>query len=310
MTSILALRAAGLGDLLTALPALRALRRIGEVTLAIPEWLAPISMWSGATDAIHPTERLNSPPPLGPFDIAVDLHGCGPESHRWLFRTSPSRLIAFRNDAVPESDSGPPWDDDEHEVMRWCRLLRHAGIPADPRDLRISAPPDPLPAHEGPRAIIHPGAKDAARRWPAERWTDVARWLGGRGHTVIITGSAGELPLASAIADAAGLPRDSVIAGDTDVLGLAGVMGGADIVLSGDTGAAHLAAALDRPSVAIYGPTSPTRWGPAPSRDRVVLWAGAEDDPHAGRPSAGLLAIGADEVLAAIADLDARRRAA
>ena len=41
--------------------------------------------------------------------------------------------IAFAHDEVPETAGMPQWRTGEHEVARWCRLLAHAGIPADPR---------------------------------------------------------------------------------------------------------------------------------------------------------------------------------
>lgn len=300
MTSILALRAAGLGDLLTALPALRALRRVGRVTLATPLWLAPLALWADGADEVLRTDDLEDSPPRLARDIAVNLHGHGPQSHRWLLASEPRRLIAFAHADVPESYGGPVWNGGEHEVIRWCNLVTSAGFAADPRDLLVSAPPDPLPPSDIPRVVIHAGAKDAARRWPVERWSKVARSLAGRGYDVVCTGSENELAIASGVALMAGLPRTAVIAGETDVLGLAGVLAGARLVLSGDTGVAHLAAALDRPSVTIYGPTSPSVWGPAPAPYREILWAGIGGDAHAPTPSAGLLRISVEQVMGAV----------
>lgn len=311
MTEILALRAAGLGDLLTVVPALRALRRAGRVTLVTPGWLAPLARWARVADALLDADGLGATPPSLRPDVAVNLHGRGPESHRWLLATHPDRLVAFANPDVAASASGPRWDDDDHEVLRWCRLVLDAGYDPDPHDLRIATPPDPLRGTaRGRRAVLHPGAKDPARRWPADRWSVIARALGERGYEIVLTGAARERALASRVARRAGLGRDAVLAGETDVLGLAGVVAHAHLVVSGDTGVAHLAAALDRPAVAIYGPTSPSRWGPAPSAGRTVLWAGVESDPHATRPAPGLLAIGADAVISAIDALDPRIRVA
>jgi Domain of unknown function (DUF2382) len=59
---------------------------------------------------------------------------------------------------------------DEHEVVRWCRLLSEAAIPADPTQLDLPAPSLPSVLAEARGAtVVHPGAADAARRWPAER---------------------------------------------------------------------------------------------------------------------------------------------
>ncbi|MDT3400899.1 glycosyltransferase family 9 protein, partial [Streptomyces sp. B1866] len=103
------------------------------------------------------------PPP----DLAVDLHGDGPASRAPLRALCPVRLLAYAHPAGPGT-RGPAWDPDEHERLRWCRLLTWHGIPADPADLRLPPPAQPVPA---PGAVVlHPGADAAARRWPAERF--------------------------------------------------------------------------------------------------------------------------------------------
>jgi radical SAM protein with 4Fe4S-binding SPASM domain len=154
--------------------------------------------------------------------------------------------------------------------------------------------------------LIHPGAASAARRWPAERWVHVARAEADAGRAVIITGGAGEIPLASGIAHAAGIDEDHVYAGRTDVLALARLVAVAGRVVCGDTGVAHLATALGTPSVVIFGPTSPHWWGPPPDVARHrVLWAGMTGDPHGDRIHDGLLAISTHDVVEGVRTLDA-----
>lgn len=103
------------------------------------------------------------------------------------------------------------------------------------------------------------------------------------------------------MAGLAGLPASAVLAGETDVLGLASVVGEAGLVLCGDTGVAHLATALGTPSVVLFGPEPPSQWGPPPDRPRhVALWAGQRGDPHGTAPDPGLLRITVDDVCAAL----------
>ena len=294
------LRALGLGDLLTAVPALRALAAAfpdHHRVLAAPAVLEPLVRLSAAADEVVDTGPLAPPDPsLAGADVAVNLHGRGPDSHRVLLAAAPRRLIAFAHHAVPESAEGPPWTPHEHEVRRWCRLLQAGGIPADPSDLDLPAPP-----HDAHRAtVVHPGAASPARRWPADRWAEVAGHEVGRGRAVLVTGSAEERALAEEVAERAGLPPDAVLAGRTDVLGLAATVAGADLVLCGDTGVAHLATAFGTPSVVLFGPTPPALWGPPPDRPRHrAVWAGEAGDPHGTGPDAGLLRITVDDVLAA-----------
>jgi radical SAM protein with 4Fe4S-binding SPASM domain len=305
---LLVLRALGLGDFLTAVPALRALadafpdhRRL----LAAPGVLEPLARLTGAVDGLVPAGPLEpiegrTPRPA----VGVNLHGRGPESHRLLLALQPGRLIAFAHPDVPESAGLPAWRADEPEVERWCRLLREVGIAADPARLDLAVP-GPLPDVGLGATVIHPGSRHGARRWPVERWAAVARAERERGRRVIVTAGPGERPLADALARLAGLGPEAV-AEPADLLELARLVTAAGRVLCSDTGVAHLATAVRTPSVVLFGPTSPALWGPPPDRPwHRVIWRGRRGNPHAERPDPGLLEIPVDEVLEALADLPA-----
>ncbi|MQY06309.1 glycosyltransferase family 9 protein [Actinomadura macrotermitis] len=290
---VLALRALGLGDLLTAVPALRALRRglpSRTLTLAAPPELTPLALLTGAVDEVLPAAGLVAPPPpAGPVELAVNLHGCGPQSHRLLQELRPGRLLAFAHPDVPEVE-GPAWDEGEHEVRRWCRLLAWYGIAADPADLDLPRPPCPSPAPGA--VVVHPGAAFPARRWPAERFAAVAAALRADGHRVVVTGGPGETALAREVVVLAGLEDEADLSGRTGLLELAALVADARLVVCGDTGTGHLATAYRTPSVLLFGPTPPGRWGPPPDRPRhQVLWAGRSGDPHGRAPDPGLLEI-------------------
>jgi len=291
---ILVLRALGVGDLATAVPALRGLKAAfpGErLTLAAPGWLAPLVKLVGAVDEHLPVAGLG-PYPLPRARIAVNLHGRGPQSRKMLAATGPGRLLSFG----PE---GPQWTFEEHEVARWCRLLAWYDIQSDPNDLDLRTPGG-APARV---TIVHPGAKSGTRRWPPERFGAVARELERAGHHVVVTGSAAERPLAAVVAWAAGLAPERVLAGELDLGELAGLVAGARLVVSGDTGVAHLATAYRTPSVVLFGPVPPRLWGPPPDRPyHRAIWHGTRADPGdaPGRePHPALLRITPDEVIQA-----------
>src|SRR5207302_386030 len=84
---------------------------------------------------------------------------------------------------------GPQWTVDEHEVHRWCRMLDWYRIAASPNDLLLHRPAV-RPVAEGV-TIVHPGAKDPARRWPPARFAELATVLTTTGHDVVVTGSPG-----------------------------------------------------------------------------------------------------------------------
>ncbi|MFJ8580698.1 glycosyltransferase family 9 protein [Micromonospora sp. NPDC093277] len=309
---ILVLRALGVGDLATAVPALRGLRAGfpgRELVLAAPGWLAPLVDLVGVVDRVLPTDGLadRATWPVPPPEVAVNLHGRGPRSHRMLTATRPGRLLAFAHpDAGPAG--GPAWDDDEHEVRRWCRLLHWYDLPADPTDLALRRPP--ATGSPAGATVLHPGSKIPAKRWPAERFAALARALTDQGHRVVLTGSADERDLAHRVAREAGLPPDAVLAGRTDLAALAALVADARLVVSGDTGVAHLATGYGIASVVLFGPVPPEHWGPPADRPRHrVLGAGHRvrlDRDRAGAEATHprLAAIPVDEVLAAVGEAE------
>ncbi|MGK5739641.1 glycosyltransferase family 9 protein [Micromonospora sp. URMC 103] len=304
---ILVLRALGVGDLATAVPALRALRAAHpgrQLVLAAPAWLAPLVDLAGGVDRLLDTPDLDALRPGPAPGLAVNLHGRGPRSHRALAGLRPGRLLAFASPEAGFAD-GPAWDEDEHEVDRWCRLLAWYGIPADRSDLALRRPP--ATGAPAGATVLHPGSKVPAKRWPADRFAALARRLTDEGHRVVLTGTADERNLAIRVAAAAGLPPDAVLAGRTGLGELAALVAAARLVVSGDTGVAHLATGYATPSVVLFGPVPPARWGPPPDRPRHrVIWAGGRDWPSwdgvGSHPS--LMALGVDEVSAAVDEVE------
>lgn len=302
---VLALRALGLGDALTGVPALRGLRRAfpdRRLVLAAPPavggWLRSL----GVVDAVLPTRDLTVRPAAGVARghrlVGVNLHGRGPQSHRLLAANAPARLVAF---ACPEVGvTGPEWDPTEHEVERWCRLVRAAGGRCGAADLRLP--------HAGARrghVVVHPGAAAPARRWPPDRWIAVVQELAAQGHDVVLTGGLEEAALCAGIQAAVRGTAGGVTstAGRLTLPDLADVVATAALLLSGDTGVAHVATAYATPSVLLFGPTPPGRWAPA-TGPHVVLWHGDPDrpgDPHGAVVDPTLTRITVDEVLGAVA---------
>jgi ADP-heptose:LPS heptosyltransferase len=282
---VLALRALGLGDLLTGVPALRALRRArpaDRLVLAAPAGLAPLARLTGAVDALLPQADLDRPLGTDRPALAVNLHGRGPQSTDLLRATEPGQLWSF--------GEGPQWTPGEHEVDRWCRLLAHYGVPADPGDLALDRPPVASPAPGA--VVVHPGAAAGSRRWPVDRFAAVAAALRADGHRVVVTAGPSERDLAAAVGTEVAAP---------DLLGLAALVADAALVVCGDTGVGHLATAYGTPSVLLFGPTPPAEWGPR-GGPHVVLWSGGRGDPHGAQPDPGLLRISAADVV------DAARR--
>ncbi len=306
---VVMLRPLGLGDFLTGVPAYRAIARAfsdREIILAAPRALAPLAGLVTCIDRVRDTAPLQPlAAELHAAEVAVDLHGRGPQSQRYLLAATPRRLISFAHADVGQSQAGAPWRADEHEVRRWCRMLEYAGIPTEADDLDLPVPPVQPARHARGATLLHPSAASEARRWPIDRWAEVAREEMRSGRTVIVTGDVGDRERAGAIADRAGIAPECVYAGRTDLLELAALVANAGRVVCGDTGVAHLATAFRTPSVVLFGPIPPAWWGPPAGRPyHRTLWAGKLGDPHGCSTDPGLLEIQAADVRSALADLD------
>jgi ADP-heptose:LPS heptosyltransferase len=295
---ILALRALKLGDLLVAVPALRAIRRFWpdeRLVLATSGWLYPIMLLARCADCLLPVRGLEPLPAVARNpDVAINLHGAGPQSNQILDQLRPGRRIGHGGHGWP----GPAWPHGIHERERWCRMLTAHGVPADPNDLCLDRPDVPSPAPGC--VVINPGAAHGSKRWPAARFAEVASRLAAAGNRIALTGTAMELPLAQAVAGAAGLDDRTVLAGRTSLPELAALIADASVVVSGDTGTAHLAYAYRTPSVTLFGPAPASEWGPPPG-PHVALTADRlrKAEPFADEPDPALLGVHPDAVLAA-----------
>lgn len=300
---LVVLRAIKLGDLLVAVPALRALRRAfpdHRITLATTAWLAPVVELVPAVDVHLAQHGLDHPiaVPAGAVDIAVNLHGAGPESSDLIAALQPRRVIGHADPT--HGYEGPEWRSDVHERDRWADLLTWHGVPADADDVSLArsvAPPVVADA-----AVVHVGAFHGARHWPTDRFADVVRGLRDRGADVVLTGGEDDVVRARAVADAAGLAPGAVLAGSLELQDFAGVVAAARVVVTVDTGAAHLATAYGVPSVVLFGPAPPEAWGPPASGPHIVLTDASvrRGDVFAEDPDPAILAVGADDVLAAV----------
>jgi heptosyltransferase I len=146
-------------------------------------------------------------------------------------------------------------------------------------------------------AILNPGAGWGAKRWPAERYGEVARKLADAGICPLVNYGPGEEDLFRAVLAASGgraMPTKGTISE------LIALTRRARLFIGGDTGPLHLAAALRVPVVAIFGPTDPARNGPYGTRG-IVLRSPESITSHARRaaPDDGLLAINSEAVVAA-----------
>lgn len=296
---IAVLRGGGLGDLMFALPAVSALKKAypgSTVTLLgtplqeslLAEVRSPVDdvMVLPFAEGVRPgpedasaVERFVLAARARRFDLAVQLHGGGRFSNPFLLRLQARHTVGSATpDAVP-LERTLPYSYYQHEPMRALEVAGLAGAP--PAALEAQLQPQgrfaaqlpatlgaALPPEGSPLLVIHPGASDPRRRWPAASFGAVARAAADDGCRVLVVGDRSETGLAEAVVAAAvgpsaGTGPGSVasegpvvpvasVAGKLGLGELAALLARADLVLANDSGPRHLAQALGTATVGIY----------------------------------------------------------
>ncbi len=209
---------------------------------------------------------------------------------RWLF----TERVATRGAHVIEQDvelASAIAGDDLQPVRPW--------LPVDPAaETWVNTLLLPVTA---PSVLINPGAGWGAKRWPVERYAEVAAGLIGSGCHVLVNGGPGEELLTAAIQSATGGAAMPLACTLAQLIALTRRVA---LVIAGDTGPLHLGCALGRPVVGIYGPTDPSRNGPYGTRFKVLRSAESRRD-HArnAEPEGGLLTIEPADVLRSALEL-------
>lgn len=308
---IVVFRALNLGDILCSIPAFRSLRS------ALPHsWITLVGL-EGARQvarrfATYVDEFISFPgDPAWPeqvarvtelpaffrriqhrrFDVALQMHGSGTQSNGIIQAFGARQWAGFvPNAALQQPGRLMAWPDSLPEINRYLSLLDFLGLPA--RDTTLEFPLT-LADHEEASVVaeqagidprrtifIHPGARLASRRWPADRFASVARHLAARGHTIAITGSEGERHLVNRVVCQTGLPVAN-LCGATSLGALASLLKRGRLLICNDTGVSHIAAAVGLRSVVIASGSDTRRWAPLDANLHSVLY-----EPIACRPCA------------------------
>jgi ADP-heptose:LPS heptosyltransferase len=295
---IAVLRALQLGDMLCAVPALRALHaefpaaRISLIGLPwarelvgrFRAYLYDFIEFPGFPGlAERPCDQRALPRFFEAvrarrYDLAIQLHGSGEVTNDLVLRFGAQRHAGYyragrRN---PEPERFVEWREREPEVLRYLRLVERLGAPA--RGTALEFPLNDadwsewtaLGLERESYAVVHPGAQLPSRRWPPARFAEVADALSADGLQVVLTGTAGEAGIVGAVKAAMRTPALD-LAGRTTLGGLAALVARARLVVANDTGISHIAAAVRTPSVIVASGYDVVRWAPLDRQLHRVL---------------------------------------
>ncbi|MBT3359929.1 MAG: glycosyltransferase family 9 protein [Rhodospirillales bacterium] len=140
-----------------------------------------------------------------------------------------------------------------HTVERQAEQLGMAGIETVPApDFSWVAADVARFDLPGRYALLVPGGAPhrPAKRWPVERYGELANWLFRQGILPVLIGTQAEGDILAAISEAC--PQSRSLAGKTDFLDIAALAHGAVSAVGNDTGPMHLIAAAGCASVVLY----------------------------------------------------------
>ena len=304
------LRAGGLGDFISTTAALRAVRAAlpqASLTLITSPNVAPLARRYDAIDHIvvapaYPGVVKGTPDDAATsaffksmerehFDLALQWHGGGTHSNRFVQRLGARVTAGFKGEDAPPLDHWIPYDVRQHEVLRYLDLLRLLGIessdvrtylpviPADHEELSaLRGLVDQKALDQGMCMGIHASAGAPSRRWAPERFALVAdRLLEEFGfQAVLVTAGPGqESDSAAVVANMAARNRAVDLGGKITLGGLVALISQLGFFLGNDSGPSHMAVALGTPSVVVFGSAHPINWAPLERtyHRAVAYWA-------------------------------------
>jgi ADP-heptose:LPS heptosyltransferase len=272
------------GDLLFTTPAVRAVKKsfpdselfyvAGDYSRFIPEHNPHVTSTIKIAPPFEMAGRFRSIKSmvLGIRALAAHNFDLVVSFHRSPAIATMARLAGIRNilsfdTAKPPATISIPFEPNEHEIKRYLKLISAIGAAVcgeemeyltaseEDRDadllLQVSGVSSPF-AVIAPGGGENPGTRMHIKRWPADRFREVASYLRSKlGFQTIAVGSNKEAALAETVA------ADKNLAGKTSFPLLAAIIKRSSIFIGNDSGPLYLASAVGVKTVGIYGPSSP-----------------------------------------------------
>jgi len=294
-------RALQLGDMLCAIPAIRALRHAypsATITLLGLPWAKSfVERFDEYFDGfIHFPGYYGLPEqPFDEqqlevffkqvrkekFDLLLQMQGNGTVVNRLMFQFGANHVAGFYNE---ESHVNSPlfmkYPENEPEVKRHLLLMQHLRISPSSDHLEFPLTKQDqkdfeallLPVYPKNYICFHPGSRGRWRQWPPNYFAQIADFCIERGFSAVITGTKEETDITCEVIKC--MHHNAIdLSGKTSLGAIAILIKNAFAIVSNSTGVSHIADAFDTPSVVISMDGEPERWGPLNRKlHRVVDW--------------------------------------
>jgi len=303
---IAVLRANGLGDFIVTLPAIAALRAAyphAEIVLLGGPWHAdflrggrtpvdrvvvvPICRGIREEDGMVPQadelEGFFRSMRLERFDIAIHFQGRGIAANAFISQLGARITAGHTCPEAASADYAIPYHYYQNEVIRYLELVARIGAPVVTLESRISLLAADIAEAQGmcslfeldrPYVVLHQGALDVRRQWPAEKFSALGDELARKGFAVPFTGNEADDDAIAEIIAGMRMQSDAHACNHLSLGGLAAILAGSVLVIYNDTGPLHLARAVGAKTVGIYWAPNLINWGPVTLRDHrpVISW--------------------------------------
>lgn len=279
---VLVVRNDKIGDLVLALPAIKALKNAGHaVGVLASKYAAPLLEKDGRVDALH-TEGDGLPLD---YDAALLLWGSW--KNAWLIFKSgikkrigasgrPYALLYSDRISVRRSEGLKSEADYNLDFVRALGIATELSAPTlqlGPEDHAAAQAWLDKAGLKKP-VMLHPGSRGSAQNWAPERYAELGRELKARyGAEILVTAGPGESEMAAQMGFTA-------MSEALPLRVFAALVSKAALFVSASTGPMHLAAAGGAPTLSLFPPIramTPRRWGPLGNRHAVLSPAGLGD---------------------------------
>lgn len=283
-------RALQLGDMLNAIPAIRALRAAypdAQITLLGLPWAEQfvkrfhnyfnrflhfpgyIGLPEQTFDEAAYQQFLEKIKEEN-FDLLLQMQGNGTIVNEMLLQWNAKHIAGFYNDeSFVDSDLFMPYPNYGSEIHRHLALMQHLGLPLQGDDLEFPVTKQDEREWEELRAkwglqnyvCVHPGSRGNWRQWSPEYFAKLADYCAEQGFAVVITGTQNEADITQKVITI--MQHQAIDAtGKTSVGTMALLIKHSACLIANCTGVSHIASAMKTPSVIISMDGEPQRWSP------------------------------------------------
>jgi heptosyltransferase III len=301
---VLIIRLRSLGDLVLETPAIAALhswRPDLRINVLVEPRFAPVLEGNPAIAELISSRGLGETSLdllRRKFPIVFNQHG-GPRSALLTGASRSPRRVGWAgyqysflyNVAVPDTQKScgaPAVHTVEHRISQFY----FTGLPPSPIPrAQVFAQPAALAAtarklaekgiaSREPYAVLQPGARLPAMRWPVAKFAEIARWLREKHGIASVVNLGGRDDEVAAEVRSEMANGAVVLDSQLDIRELIALVAASRIFVGNDSGPAHLAGALQRPSVVIFSVTDPVQWRPWQADHRIVQTGATFNHPR------------------------------